>query len=449
MPRLFGTDGIRGVVGADLTVELAFKVGRAAASMLREARGSPLVLTCRDTRPTGPTLEMSLISGMVGAGARVARCGILPTPAIAFLLIEEGADAGVVISASHNPPNYNGIKFFDSSGNKLPDSQEEEIEARLDSTSSSESAGEEHELASAEDRYVKHALDALEGRHLGGIKVVVDCGFGASFSTSPRALREAGAEVIAVNDEPEGNRINVSSGSTHPEVVARAVLEHSADAGIAHDGDADRVIAVDEKGNIVDGDPMLAALAIELKEQGRLPGERVVATVMANLGFRQAMSKQGIAIVETPVGDRYVSDALRKHGANVGGEQSGHLIFPEFATTGDGLITALRLLGRMSATGQSLSELAAVVEKFPQVLLNVSVSEPQRVQDAPKVHKALEEAEYRLGTSGRVLVRASGTEPLVRVMVEAEDEATARSVAEELAQVVTDELGGGAGTQSE
>lgn len=449
MPKLFGTDGIRGVVGDDLTEELAFKVGRAAASMFGKARKSPLVLTCRDTRESGMMLEDALTSGMVSAGARVVRCGILPTPAIAFLVIEEGGDGGAVISASHNPPSYNGIKFFGSSGHKLPDPQEDEIEARLESGFHSDLTGGSLELASAEDRYVEHALRALDGRRLDGIKVVVDCGFGASFRTSPRVLHEAGAEVVALNDRPLGDRINVDAGSTHPEKVARAVLENSADAGIAHDGDADRVIAVDEKGNIVDGDPMLAALAIELKEQGRLPGDLVVATVMANLGFRKAMSQHGITIVETPVGDRYVSDALLEHDAYLGGEQSGHLIFTEYSTTGDGLITALRLLGRMTATGKPLSELAGVVQKYPQVLLNVAVSNPARIGNAPKVRMALERAEARLSGSGRVLVRASGTEPLVRVMVEAQDEETARAVAEKIAEVVTDELGGGAGTQSE
>lgn len=446
MAKLFGTDGIRGVVGVGLTADLAERVGRSTSAIVGTPGRAPVVLICRDTRPSGIMLEEALSSGIVSAGGDAVLCGILPTPAIAFLVVNEGADAGAVISASHNPPDYNGIKFFGPAGYKLSDAQEDEIETRLDG-SAAQHRGFLRKLDDAEDKYVRDVLRALDGRTLEGIKVVADCGFGAAFRTTPRALREAGADVIALNDEPDGARINVGCGSTNPEAVAKAVVENSADAGLAHDGDADRVIAVDEKGNIVDGDAMLAALAIELKEQERLPGDLVIATVMANLGFRRAMSSNGIEIIETPVGDRHVSEALLRHNAGVGGEQSGHLIFAEYSTTGDGLITSLRLLARMSETGQSLSELAGVVTRFPQVLLNVAVTEPGRVGDAEKVWKAVSRAQNHLGDSGRVMVRPSGTEPVVRVMVEASDEPKARDVAEEIAGVIEQELGGDAAKQ--
>lgn len=444
MPTLFGTDGIRGVVDVDLTNELVKSIGRAAASTLATPEHSATILVGRDTRVSGSRLEAALVSGLLSGGANVSRCGILPTPAIAFLVLDEGANAGVVISASHNPPDYNGIKFFGSDGRKFAVSQEDEIEAHLDAVGTGASNADERLISDAESRYVAHALRALDGRDLKGLKVVVDCGFGAAFSTSPRALREAGAEVIALNDTPGGNRINVDCGSTNPEGVAKAVLEHSADAGFAHDGDADRVIAVDERGNVIDGDPILAILAIELKEESRLTGDAVVATLMANLGFRKAMASSGIKVIETPVGDRYVSEAMHKHGAAVGGEQSGHIVLSRYSTTGDGLITALRLLGRMASTGRTLGDLAEVVEKHPQVLLNVVVQEPRRVSTAERVSKVVKDAEARLGDNGRVLVRPSGTESLVRVMVEAPDDSTARSLAEEIAGVVIDELGGDA-----
>lgn len=439
-PKLFGTDGIRGIAGSDLTAELATEVGRAVASL-----GSrPSIVIGRDTRVSGLMLEEALAAGLTSMGADVLTAGVLPTPGVAFLVVDQRADAGAVISASHNPPEYNGIKFFGPDGRKLSDVQEEAIEALLGGHAVTPRPGTARNLPAAEDAYVTHVLQALDGRSLDGIRVVIDCGNGAAFRVAPRAVREAGAEVVVLNDRSDGAKINVECGSTHPEVVAKAVLEHSADVGLAHDGDADRVVAVDEGGDIVDGDEMLAALAIELKELDRLAGDLVVTTVMTNLGFRKAMSARGIEIVETAVGDRYVADAMLEHHAVIGGEQSGHLVFTDYATTGDGLITGLRLLARMVSTGKRLSELTGVVEKYPQVLVNIPVANPGRVTHSEQVRKAVEAAEVRLGHSGRVLVRPSGTEPLVRVMVEAAGDEVTRSVAEEIAEVVKQELGGDA-----
>lgn len=437
MPKIFGTDGVRGVANVDLTPELALSLGRAAAREFRGASSRPRVVVGRDTRISGELLESALVAGLLSSGADVLRCGILPTPAVAFLVTHLGAEAGAVISASHNPVEDNGIKFFGPDGFKLSDAHEEKIEALVDAAPERGAiVGRAASVEEAEAAYVGHALRALEGRRLDGLKVVVDCAFGAAFRTSPRALAEAGAEVIALNAEPDGTRINVECGSTAPEVAAKAVVEHRADLGLAHDGDADRVIAVDETGGVVDGDPIIAALAVEVKEQGRLQGNLVVATVMANLGFRRALAAAGIDVVETTVGDRYVIEEMLRRGAVMGGEQSGHVIFLDFATTGDGLITGLRLAARMVSTGKRLSELARVVERFPQVLLNVPVSDRSRLDGADRVWASVEAAQSRLGEEGRVLVRASGTEPIVRVMVEAADEATAQQVANEIAAVI-------------
>ncbi|MGH2768336.1 MAG: phosphoglucosamine mutase, partial [Actinomycetota bacterium] len=434
----------------ELTPEFVMSLGRAAAAVFRSSSGSerPAVLTVRDTRASGDLLESALAAGLLSAGSDVFTCGVLPTPAAAFLVADVGAVAGAVISASHNPAEDNGIKFFGPDGFKLTDAQEEQIEKLLDEPPEVLWGGEVGRIAGlpdAEDRYVEHALRALEGRRLDGMRVVVDCAHGAAFRTSPRALEEAGAEVIVLNAEPNGANINVRCGSTSPRAAAEAVLAHGADAGLAHDGDADRVIAVDERGQVVDGDAMIAALALELKEQGRLCGDLVVSTVMANLGLRLALVEAGIRLIESPVGDRFVIEAMRAHGAVLGGEQSGHLIFADLGTTGDGLVTGLRLLGRMASTGRRLSELVGIVERFPQVLINVAVGERDRLGEAERVWQAVEEAGIRLGEGGRVLVRPSGTEPLVRVMVEASDEITANSVAEEIASVVEKELGREAG----
>ena len=423
MGGLFGTDGVRGVANTELTPELALALGRAVGGWLPGERRS--VVVGRDTRPSGDLLELAFCSGLMSAGAHALRCGILPTPAVAFLARDLGAGAGAVLSASHNPVADNGIKLFGADGYKLTDEQQDRIEALVDSPGArtvprptGPEVGRAAFVGDARQRYVAHVLAALEGARLDGVKVVVDCAWGASHATTPEALARAGAEVVALNAAPNGDLINVGCGSNAPGVVAAAVREHGADAGLAHDGDADRVIAV-----------------------GRLPGDLVVTTVMANLGFRLAMRAQGISVVETEVGDRAVIEAMRRHGAALGGEQSGHVIFGEHGTTGDGLLTGLRVLRRVASSGRPLSDLAAVVTRAPQTLVNVPVRDRSRLEGAERLWKAVAVARELLGESGRILVRASGTEPLVRVMVEAAEESLARGVAEELATIVQEDLG--------
>ncbi|MGH2809696.1 MAG: phosphoglucosamine mutase [Actinomycetota bacterium] len=447
MSKLFGTDGIRGVANRDLTPEMALRLGRAAAAVIGAGKRRPRVVIARDTRASGDMLASALAAGLLSAGANVIRTRVLPTPAVAFLVTDLGADAGAVISASHNPAEDNGIKFFGPDGFKLSDDQEAAIEEAFDRDAErpvAEGLGRLEFFEDVEYRYVNHALAALEGRTLEGLRIVVDCAHGASHQTTPEAFRRAGAEALVIGAEPDGLNINMGCGSVHPEAVAARVTEVGADLGIAHDGDADRVIAVDEAGSVVDGDHMLAALALEMKEAGRLAGNRVVATVMANLGFKQAMSREGIEVLETKVGDRYVLEEMRAKGAAIGGEQSGHLIFLDFGTTGDGLITALRLAGHMASSGRKLSDIAAVVTKFPQVLLNVRVPSPAGVESSAQIIEAVEQARQSLGSQGRILVRASGTEPLVRIMVEAAEESTAGQIARDLAGVVDEMLGAGA-----
>lgn len=454
--RLFGTDGIRGVANTELTPELALSVGRAAAIALGSSASRPRFVLARDTRMSGEMLESALAAGLLSAGADVIRCEVLPTPAVAFLVTETGASAGVVISASHNPVDDNGIKFFGADGYKLSEAEEAKIESSVEATSGRPTGahvGRLGFLTDGPELYIEHALKALEpvkgasgpqiadSVSLEGLKVVVDCAFGAAFFTTPEALRRAGAEVIELHCEPDGARINVASGSAAPGLVAEEVLRTGADAGLAHDGDADRVIAIDEAGAIVDGDALIAALAIELKQARRLKNNAVVATVMANLGFRAAMSEAEIEIIETAVGDRNVLKAMLTSGSVIGGEQSGHIILLDHATTGDGLIAGLKLLGRMASTGRKLSELASVVKKFPQVLLNVAVGDRGQLEAAERIWETVRSVESGMGGAGRVLVRASGTEPLIRVMVEAEEMSDAQAAAQKIAAVVTEELG--------
>lgn len=440
MPKLFGTDGVRGIANSELSPELVLQLGRAAAVELGGIAIRPKVVVARDTRLSGEMLESALVAGLLSAGADVVRCEVLPTPAVAFLVAHLGAAAGAVVSGSHNSVEDNGVKFFGPDGFKLADADEVRIENLLGSTELSRpvglDVGRPAYLPEAESLYVEHALSSLEGRSLAGIKVVVDCANGAAFRTTPEALRTAGANVVAINAEPDGANINVASGSTNPGSGAEKVVEIGAHVGFAHDGDADRVIAIDEKGEIVDGDQMMALLAVELKEQGRLKNNLVVATVMANLGFRAAMSAESIEVLETAVGDRYVIEAMRTNEAVIGGEQSGHLIFSEYATTGDGLIAALRVLGRMTSTGKSLSSLASFVRRCPQVVLNVAVTNKNGLAQSAEVWRTVKQAEERLGAKGRVLVRPSGTEPLVRVMVEAQDLTLAEEIAEQIAAIV-------------
>lgn len=440
MGRLFGTDGVRGVANRDLTVDLVVALGRAAGRVLAPEGGT--IVVGRDTRLSGPMLEGALIAGLGSAGCDVALAGIIPTPAVAFLTVDSGARAGAVISASHNPVDDNGIKFFTAEGVKTSGDIEDRIEdAMADALSPPlDLVGRVETMSDAADRYIAHLLGIIE-RPLQGLTVVLDCAFGAAWSVAPRAFREAGAEVIAINAEDDGSRINVDCGSTSLAGLAAQVVESGADLGIAFDGDADRALAVDEIGNPVDGDQLLAMTALDLHAAGTLKNDIVVATVMANLGFVRTLEAAGITVVTAPVGDKFVAAAMAEHAAVLGGEQSGHLIFGAHSTTGDGCLTALKLAEMLVGSDTTLSELAHVFDAYPQVLLNVRVDEPEKLDSATDVWDAVTAAEATLGSKGRILVRSSGTEPLVRVMVEATDETTARSTAKELADVVEKSLG--------
>jgi phosphoglucosamine mutase len=440
--KLFGTDGVRGLANADLSPELAMAVAVAAAHVLAEADRShpPMAVVGRDPRASGEMLEAAVVAGLASAGANVIRVGVLPTPGVAFLTGEAKADLGVMLSASHNPMPDNGIKIFATGGHKLPDDVEAKIEALVAEQGgwrrpTGVRIGRVHDLLDGISHYVKHLVGTVPNE-LNGLKVVVDCANGAAFEVGPEAYRQAGAEVIAINAEPDGLNINDGCGSTHLEVVRAAVLEHGADLGIAHDGDADRCLAVDAAGEVVDGDQILAILALAMREAGTLTGDTLVGTVMSNLGLRLAMQRENLRLIEAKVGDRYVLDELRAGGYALGGEQSGHVILPAFATTGDGVLTGLHLMARMAATGRSLADLASVVHKLPQVLVNVRVTDRAAGASAPAVLAAVAEAEASLGDEGRVLLRPSGTEPLVRVMVEASTVEIAESVAARIADEV-------------
>lgn len=443
MSRLFGTDGIRGVAGEDLTSDLVFRLGRAAGEVLAPGGGS--VVVGRDTRLSGPMLEDALVEGLCSAGTRVLLTGILPTPGIAFLTVEEKAAGGAVISASHNPVQDNGIKFFGGDGRKLSADVETEIESRMEaldgaSLPAGQQLGGVDELPDAGDRYVRHASGTI-AESLHGLRIVIDCAFGSAWAVAPVAFERAGAEVVALNAEPDGERINVDCGSTSLEGVAKAVVSEGADIGLAFDGDADRVLAVDEGGAEVDGDRILALSAIRMLESGTLDGNLVVATVMSNLGFRRALEARGIEIMTVPVGDRFVAEAMSKSGAALGGEQSGHIIFAAHGLTGDGIITGLQIAAAVAASGLPLSVVAHMFEPYPQVLLNVPVRSREALKGCEPVWDAVRRAEETLGDEGRVLLRASGTEPVVRVMVEAADARRADETAQDLADVVRAELG--------
>jgi phosphoglucosamine mutase len=440
MGRLFGTDGVRGLANGDLTPELALSVAVAAARVLVESDSShqPLAIVGRDPRASGEMLEAAVVAGLTSAGANVVRVGVLPTPAVAYLVGQTNADLGVMLSASHNPMPDNGIKLFAAGGSKLPD----EIEARIEQAIEDGHAqvgrptgagiGRVHDLLDGAEHYLKHLIAATPHR-LDGIKVVVDCANGAASEVGPTAYEEAGAEVIAIHADPDGLNINDECGSTHLDKVREAVLEHGADLGIAHDGDADRCLAVTAAGDLVDGDQIMAILALAMRDAGTLTESTLVATVMSNLGLRIAMKQSGIRMIEAKVGDRYVLEELNAGGLALGGEQSGHIVMPAFATTGDGVLTGLHLMAQLAASGKSLADLAAVVHKLPQVLINVRVGNREAGAAAPTVQAAVALAEAELGETGRVLLRPSGTEPLVRVMVEAATEDQARSVAERIA----------------
>jgi len=444
--RLFGTDGVRGLANVDLTAELALGLSVAATHVLAEAgafsRHRPRAVVGRDPRASGEFLEAAVVAGLASAGVDVIRVGVIPTPAIAYLTTERGADLGVVLSASHNPMPDNGIKFFDGGGFKLDDAVEDAIEAQLDAVWTRPTGADVGRVTDHPDGvedYVAH-LVASVGQRLDGLRVVVDCANGAAFRTAPAALRAMGADVTAISAEPNGLNINEDCGSTHLGPLQAAVLARHADIGIAHDGDADRFLAVDATGTIVDGDQLLAILALALRDAGTLRDDTVVATVMSNLGFTQAMQREGIAVVQTAVGDRYVLESMRAEGYTLGGEQSGHVILAAHSTTGDGVLAALHVLARMASTGKSLADLASVMTRLPQVLINVRDVDKSRTGTDPSVGAALRLADAELGSSGRVLLRPSGTEPLVRVMVEAPTSAQARAVAERLAAVVAEAL---------
>ncbi|MGB8021508.1 MAG: phosphoglucosamine mutase [Candidatus Nanopelagicales bacterium] len=451
MGRLFGTDGVRGLANRDLTADLALGLSGAAAHVLAEMGalhrpekpGSrPRAVVGRDPRASGEFLEAATVAGLASAGLDVRILGVLPTPAVAHLTAELGADLGVMISASHNPMPDNGIKFFARGGHKLPDDVEDQIELRLDEGWDRPTGSGVGRVVHYEDAltdYVEHLLSCTPNR-LNGLRVVVDCGNGAASGASPRALRRMGADVLAIHSSPDGYNINEGCGSTHLADLRSAVVEHGFDVGIAHDGDADRCLAVDAEGNVVDGDQIMAVLALAMLDQGKLARNTVVATVMSNLGFKLAMRREGVEVVETGVGDRYVLESMRANDFNLGGEQSGHVVLLDYATTGDGTLTALHLLARMASTRKSLAELAAVMSHLPQVLINVRGVDRTAVSTSLGLSAAVAAAQQGLGESGRVLLRPSGTEPVVRVMVEAPTDAEARSVAEELAGVVAREI---------
>ncbi|MGW3998082.1 phosphoglucosamine mutase [Amycolatopsis sp. NPDC004772] len=441
MARLFGTDGVRGLANAELTPELAMALAASAARVLaaHDRSHRPVAVVGRDPRASGEMLEAAVVAGLTSAGADVRRVGVLPTPAVAYLVGALEADLGVMISASHNPMPDNGIKLFAAGGHKLPDGIEDEIEAGLADGKvrpTGAGVGRVTDVEDALDRYAAHLVDATP-HPLAGLKVVVDCANGASSAAAPEIYRRAGAEVVALFAEPDGVNINEHCGSNHPENLRKAVVEHGADLGIAHDGDADRCVAVDSAGELVDGDQIMAVLALALAEAGELTKDTLVATVMSNLGLHLAMKAHSINVVTTAVGDRYVLEELRASGFALGGEQSGHVVLPAHATTGDGLLTALRLMSRMAETGKSLADLAAVMNRLPQVLVNVPVADKAAVADSSEVRTAVGEVEAELGEEGRVLLRPSGTEQLVRVMVEAPAVATAQAAADRLAGVVS------------
>ena len=437
---LFGTDGVRGVANRDLTAELALDLAVAAAHVLAEvgaiSKNRPVAIVGQDSRASGEFLEAAIVAGLASAGVDVYKVGVLPTPAIAHLVASTGADLGVMISASHNPMPDNGIKFFAKGGGKLDDALEAAIEARLNEPWDrpiGRDVGRVIVDESAAERYIYHLLSSLN-TNLAGIKVVVDCANGAASDVAPEVYARAGAEVIAISNQPNGLNINDNCGSTHLENLIAAVKKHGADLGIAHDGDADRALAIDAAGNVIDGDFILAILANEWKVQ------TVVGTVMTNLGFIKAMSDAGISFEKTPVGDRYVLEKMLANGHKLGGEQSGHIIMRDFANTGDGLLTALQLMSVMARSKKPLAELAKVMDRFPQVLINIEDVKKEKLESSKAIAVAIGEYEAKLGTSGRILLRASGTEPLVRVMVEAESQSVAEEIAQKLASLVRLEL---------
>jgi phosphoglucosamine mutase len=443
MGRLFGTDGVRGVANRELTAELGLALSAAAARRLAPATsGHRFAVVGRDPRASGEMLEAAVVAGLTSEGVDALLVGVLPTPAVAYLTAAYQADLGVMISASHNPMPDNGIKIFGPGGHKLDDEAEDRIEELVAQGPGLRPVGAEigrvRHAADAIDRYLDHLVSAT-GARLDGLTVVVDCANGAAAAAAPRAYAAAGARVIAINDQPDGWNINDGCGSTHLDPLRQAVADHGADLGLAHDGDADRCLAVDAAGQVIDGDAIMTVLALAMQEAGELASHTLVTTVMSNLGLHLAMREAGIAVRTTAVGDRYVLEELRAGEYSLGGEQSGHIVLPAFGTTGDGILTGLRLMARMAQTRTSLAALAAPMQSLPQILINVEVADKATVAQAPAVQSAVAEAEAELGDTGRILLRPSGTEQIVRVMVEAADEDTARQVAHRVARSVSAE----------
>lgn len=444
MGRLFGTDGVRGVANEELTPQLAMQLGQAGAYVLsRENQHKPTIMVGCDTRISGDMLANALMAGACSVGANAVFVGVVPTPAVAYLTRKYKVDAGVVISASHNPVEFNGIKFFDGNGYKLPDSLEDEIEALIRNGMQGikfpigAGVGKIKYRTDAREEYINHAIQAVKV-DLSGMKIVVDCAEGAAFYTSIEALKESGAEIVAIHTNPDGTNINANCGSTHMEELQARVVYEKANLGLAFDGDADRLLAVDENGKIVDGDQIMAIVGVHMKAQGKLKLDTIVATVMSNLGFFLMGEKNGIHIEQTKVGDRYVLERMREMGASLGGEQSGHIIFLDENTTGDGLLSALHLLQVVVETKKSLSELAKIMEVMPQALLNAKVPnhKKEHYMDYPEIADAIAALNKKFAGEGRVLIRPSGTEPLVRVMIEGKDQGMIETEARKLAELI-------------
>jgi len=443
-PRLFGTDGVRGVANKDLSPLLAFKLGQAGAQVLSKLHERPTIVVGKDTRISGDMLESALIAGICSVGADALKVGVVPTPAVAHLTRRFGADAGVVISASHNPVEYNGIKFFNKDGYKLPDAMEDEIEALLDDCEQNikNPIGPDVGKISIEDgiRPYVDFIKSIVNKDFQGLTVAMDCANGASYRVAPIIFEELGAKVHVINHHPDGKNINVDCGSTHPEALCRLVKEVGADVGLSFDGDADRLIAVDEKGEIVDGDHIMAICGSYMKRKGLLKNNTVVSTVMSNMGLETALKKAGIGMVRAKVGDRYVLEEMINNGYNFGGEQSGHIIFLDHNTTGDGILTGVNLIKVMSDEKKPLSELGQIMKVYPQVLVNVQVHDKSKYAGNERIQDAIVENQTLLGETGRILVRPSGTEPLIRVMVEGEHQDLIDKVANTIADVIKKQL---------
>lgn len=446
MGKYFGTDGVRGVANTELTPELAYKIGRCGGYVLTRTAAKPKIVIGRDTRISGQMLEAALTSGLLSIGADVIRVGVVSTPAVAFLTKELNADAGVMISASHNPVQDNGIKFFAGDGFKLSDETELEIEALIDAEVDElprpigGDVGSRLDARELAQKYVEF-LKTTVTTEFSGLKIVLDCAHGSAYALAPQIFRELGADIITVGAEPDGKNINDGVGSTHPEYLREQVLAHSADLGLSFDGDADRLIAIDELGEEVDGDFILCIIGDRMKREGKLKHDTVVTTVMANIGFFKGTEKIGLKTAQTAVGDRYVMEEMRRGGYNLGGEQSGHVIFLDYITTGDGILTALQLVDTVKQSGKKLSELKTLMRKYPQQLVNVRVADKSLYQGNEAILKAVAEVEAELGDNGRVLVRPSGTESLIRVMAEGPEKELVDAYVDRIAAVVKEQLG--------